>query len=180
MNRYRPSVLFSSSALRVLGLAALLVLLSPSAAVLAQADERASHPIQQDTGVAPEVLLERGRMGAMVTPIEILPFRSPEEERRFRALISEMRCTVCQNESLVESTAPLARDKRILVLRLLQEGRNDAEIRQFMVDRYGNFVLYRPPLTGQTLLLWAGPFLLMLGGLIAAFVIINKRRQVLQ
>ncbi len=83
-------------------------------------------------------------------------------------------------QSLVESTAPLARDKRILVLRLLQEGHNDTEIRQFMVDRYGNFVLYRPPLTGQTMLLWAGPFLLMLGGLITAFVIINKRRQVLQ
>ncbi|TVS11389.1 MAG: cytochrome c-type biogenesis protein CcmH [Wenzhouxiangella sp.] len=148
---------------------------------LAQADERASHPVEPaGGGLTPEASVQRGRMGQMVTPIEILNFSSPTEERRFRALISEMRCTVCQNESLIESTAPLARDKRMLVLRFLQEGHNDNEIRQFMVDRYGNFVLYRPPLTGQTLLLWAGPFLLMLGGLLTAFIIINKRRQALQ
>lgn len=178
MNRNKPRFRRSAGCLSALCLAALLNLAGPSAPVLAQADQRVSHPIEQ--GAGPEALIERGRMGTMVSPIEILPFRSPEEERRFRALISEMRCTVCQNESLVESTAPLARDMRILVLRMLQEGRDDAEIRQFMVDRYGYFVLLRPPLSGQTLLLWAGPFLLMLGGLIAAFVIINKRRQVLQ
>ncbi|GEM_PF-2371494 len=147
---------------------------------LAQADERASHPVDAENAAAAEAIVQRGRMGAMVTPIEILPFSSPTEERRFRALIAEMRCTVCQNESLVESTAPLARDKRMLVLRFLQEGHSDAEIRQFMVDRYGNFVLYRPPFSGQTLLLWVGPILLMLGGMLAAFIIINKRRQALQ
>ncbi len=147
---------------------------------IAQADERQSHPVEQDNADNAAVSPQRGRMGQMVTPIEILPFSSPTEERRFRSLISEMRCTVCQNESLVESTAPLARDKRMLVLRFLQEGHSDAEIRQFMVDRYGNFVLYRPPFTSHTLLLWVGPILLMLIGVITAFVIINKRRQALQ
>jgi cytochrome c-type biogenesis protein CcmH len=147
---------------------------------LAQADERASHPVDPGNATPADTGVQRGRMGQMVTPIEILTFSSPTEERRFRALVSEMRCTVCQNESLVESTAPLARDKRMLVLRFLQEGHSDAEIRQFMVDRYGYFVLYRPPLTSHTLLLWIGPFLIMFGALIAAFIIINKRRQALQ
>ena len=151
-----------------------------SSEAIAQAEERQSHPVEQDNAGSAEVAPQRGRMGQMVTPIEILPFSSPTEERRFRALISEMRCTVCQNESLVESTAPLARDKRMLVLRFLQEGHSDADIRQFMVDRYGNFVLYRPPLTSHTLLLWIGPIVLMLIGVITAFVIINKRRQALQ
>lgn len=181
-NRARPPL--PAGLLSGLALATLLLLSGASEHALAQADERASHPISQQAETAAETpaepSIERGRMGSMVTPIEILPFRSSAEEQRFRALISELRCTVCQNESLVESTAPLARDKRILVLRLLQEGRTDAEIRQFMVERYGNFVLYRPPFAGHTLLLWIGPFLLMFGGLVAAIIIINKRRQVLQ
>ena len=164
----------------LVAIAALLALAGFMPEARGQADERASHPIEQESRPIPEAGVQRGRMGQMVTPIEILSFSSPTEERRFRALISEMRCTVCQNESLVESTAPLARDKRMLVLRFLQEGHSDNEIRQFMVDRYGNFVLYRPPFTGHTALLWLGPILLMLGGLITAFIIINKRRQALQ
>lgn len=167
--------------LALLALAALLAGPASLPEVRAQADERISHPVDPEAAQpATEAGAQRARMGGMITPIEILPFGSPTEERRFRALIAEMRCTVCQNESLVESTAPLARDKRMLVLRFLQQGYSDDEIRQFMVDRYGYFVLYRPPLTGQTLLLWAGPFILMFGALIAAFIIINKRRQALQ
>ncbi len=146
----------------------------------AQADERASHPVGPESSPIARDIVQRGRMGQMVSPIEILPFSSPAEERRFRNLIEELRCTVCQNESLVESTAPLARDKRMLVLGFLQDGHSDEEIRQFMVDRYGHFVLYRPPFTGHTALLWIGPIVLMLIGIITAFVVINKRRQVLQ
>ncbi|TVR98410.1 MAG: cytochrome c-type biogenesis protein CcmH [Wenzhouxiangellaceae bacterium] len=146
----------------------------------AQADERASHPVneQQQDGVPRPV--QPGRMSGMITPIEPLPFRSPLEERRFRALVSELRCTVCQNESLAESTAPLARDLRMEVFAMLQDGRSDMEIRQFMVDRYGDFVLYRPPLAGHTLLLWFGPILLLIGSLIGAFIVIHKRRQALK
>lgn len=123
--------------------------------------------------------VQQGRMGGMITPIEPLPFRSDLEERRFRALTNELRCTVCQNEALAESTAPLARDLRMEVFGMLQDGRSDMEIRQFMVDRYGDFVLYRPPLAGHTLLLWIGPLLLLLGGLVGAIVVINRRRQAL-
>lgn len=177
MNRKHITILSAT----LIGAAALLAWPGFVPEALAQTEERASHPVEQDNAEASDpVGPQRGRMGGMITPIEILPFSSPTEERRFRALISELRCTVCQNESLVESTAPLARDKRMLVLRFLQEGYSDAEIRQFMVDRYGYFVLYRPPLTSHTLLLWIGPILLMLGGIIAALIIINKRRQVLQ
>nr|WP_239056869.1 cytochrome c-type biogenesis protein [Wenzhouxiangella limi] len=115
----------------------------------------------------------------MVSPIEPLPFRSDLERQRFKALTGELRCTVCQNESLSESTAPLARDIRMEVFSMLQEGRSDFEIRNFMVDRYGDFVLYRPPLASHTILLWGGPLLLLIGGLIGALFVIKKRRQAL-
>ena len=123
--------------------------------------------------------VQRGQMGSMITPIEALPFRSETERRRYQALVEELRCTVCQNESLSASTAPLARDIRMQVFNMLQEGSADYEIRSFMVDRYGDFVLYRPPLARHTLLLWAGPGLLLLIGLISAFFVIRKRRQAL-
>lgn len=148
-----------------------------AADVFAQADERASHPVD-DAGAAQRPV-QQARMGQMVTPIEPLPFRSDLEERRFRALTNELRCTVCQNESLAESTAPLARDLRMEVFAMLQDNRSDMEIRQFMVDRYGDFVLYRPPVGAHTFLLWFGPILLLLGSLVAAFFVILKRRQAL-
>jgi cytochrome c-type biogenesis protein CcmH len=154
--------------------------LSPAPAQ-AQADERASHPISEDEQAADSPRpVQQARMSGMVSPIEPLPFRSPLEERRFRSLVNELRCTVCQNESLAESTAPLARDLRMEVFAMLQDGRSDMEIRQFMVDRYGDFVLYRPPLAGHTLLLWAGPILLLIGALISAFIVILKRRKALK
>ncbi|MEE4638077.1 MAG: cytochrome c-type biogenesis protein [Wenzhouxiangella sp.] len=127
----------------------------------------------------PASTIERGQMGSMVTPIEPLPFRSDLERRRFKALTSELRCTVCQNEALSESTAPLARDIRMEVFAMLQEGSSDFEIRNFMVERYGDFVLYRPPLAGHTILLWAGPLLLLAGGLMGAVFVVIKRRRAL-
>lgn len=162
-------------------LAGLLSLAIAAPPVHAQADERASHPIiEEEQPTVGQRPIEQARMGGMVSPIEPLPFRSSLEERRFRALVNELRCTVCQNESLAESTAPLARDLRMEVFAMLQDDRSDMEIRQFMVDRYGDFVLYRPPFTGHTLLLWFGPILLLLGSLVAAFIIITKRRKALK
>ena len=112
--------------------------------------------------------------------IEPLEFRSELERTRFRSLTAELRCTVCQNESLAESDAPLARDLRREIFHMLQDGRSDMEIRGFMVDRYGDFVLYRPPLAGHTLLLWAGPIVLLLGSLIGVIIVIRRRQQALQ
>ncbi|MGY6588356.1 MAG: cytochrome c-type biogenesis protein [Wenzhouxiangella sp.] len=168
----------AAATLVLLGLLAVATLPAPA---LAQADERASHPIAEPSGQERQARpVQQGQMGGMITPIEPLPFRSSLEERRFRALVGELRCTVCQNESLAESTAPLARDLRMEVFALLQDDRSDMEIRQFMVDRYGDFVLYRPPLAGHTLLLWFGPILLLLGSLIGAFIVVHKRRQALK
>jgi cytochrome c-type biogenesis protein CcmH len=112
--------------------------------------------------------------------IEPLEFRSEVERARFRSLTSELRCTVCQNESLAESDVPLARDLRREIFHMIQDGRSDMEIRSFMVDRYGDFVLYRPPLAGHTLLLWAGPIVLLLGSLIGVIIVIRRRQQALQ
>ncbi|MDX1626028.1 MAG: cytochrome c-type biogenesis protein [Wenzhouxiangellaceae bacterium] len=110
-------------------------------------------------------------------PIAPLEFRSETERARYHALIGELRCTVCQNQALASSDAPLAADLRRTVYRQIHAGRTDTEIRQFMRDRYGDFVLYNPPLAGHTLLLWAGPpLLLIIGGIAAVFIVARRRR----
>jgi cytochrome c-type biogenesis protein CcmH len=111
--------------------------------------------------------------------IEPLEFHSEVERARFRSLTAELRCTVCQNESLAESDAPLARDLRREIYHMIQDGRSDMEIRDFMVQRYGDFVLYRPPFAAHTMLLWVGPLILLLGSLIGVALVIRRRRQAL-
>ena len=91
-------------------------------------------------------------------------FRDQFEEARFRDLTHELRCVMCQNQSLADSNAEIARDLRNEVLVLMRQGRTDAEIRDFMVERYGEFVLYKPRMRGATLLLWLGPLLFVLIG----------------
>lgn len=115
----------------------------------------------------------------VASAIEPYPFQSEVQEKRFRALAEELRCTVCQNQSLADSDAPLAQDLRRELFAMLQDGRSDMEIREFMVERYGDFVLYRPPLAAHTILLWAGPVVLLLGSLLAAVIIIRRRRKLL-
>ena len=88
-------------------------------------------------------------------------------EKRMVAISSELRCLVCQNESLSASNAELAHDLRREIRSQIAAGKSDGEIRDFMVSRYGDFVLYRPPLKGSTLLLWFGPLLLLLVALVA-------------
>lgn len=111
-------------------------------------------------------------------PIQPLEFSSEVERERYNALINELRCTVCQNQALSSSDAPLAADLRETVYAQLRAGRGDNEIRQFMRDRYGDFVLYNPPLAAHTLLLWAGPpLLLIFGGILAAIIVRNQRRR---
>lgn len=87
------------------------------------------------------------------------------EPQRYQALIHELRCLVCQNQSIAESNAPLAQDLREQVASQLAEGRSDDEIRDYLTARYGDFVLYRPPLRWRTALLWVGPFVLVALGL---------------
>ncbi|MBI4357443.1 MAG: cytochrome c-type biogenesis protein CcmH [Gammaproteobacteria bacterium] len=87
-----------------------------------------------------------------------------KEQKSFQALTRSLRCVVCQNQSLAESQAPLAEDLRTLIHKHLQEGKTEKEILQFMVERYGTFVLYQPPVNARTLLLWIMPGVLLLLG----------------
>ena len=104
-------------------------------------------------------------------------FSTPEHEQRYRALVDELRCLVCQNQTIAESNADLASDLRREVYRMVEDGRSEDEIAGFMVARYGDFVLYRPPLRGDTILLWAGPFLLAVFGLAVLALHLRRRRR---
>jgi cytochrome c-type biogenesis protein CcmH len=92
-----------------------------------------------------------------------------ELEKRVMALSRQLRCLVCQNETLADSQAELAADLRKQIREQMKAGRNDKEIVAFLTDRYGDFVLYRPPLMPRTYVLWFGPFLLLGGGLFALY-----------
>ena len=96
-------------------------------------------------------------------------------EKRLLEISSELRCLVCQNESLSASQAELANDLRREIRTLIKDGKNDKEIMEFMVSRYGDFVRYRPPLKGSTVLLWFGPALLLAGGLGALLLTLRRR-----
>jgi cytochrome c-type biogenesis protein CcmH len=106
-----------------------------------------------------------------VQPDEILG--DAKLEARARSLSTGFRCLVCQNQSIDESDAPLARDLRILIRERLTRGDSDAEIADFIVARYGDFVLLKPRLTARTAILWATPFLIILGGF--ALIIMRRR-----
>jgi cytochrome c-type biogenesis protein CcmH len=101
--------------------------------------------------------------------------KDPALDARLKKLEEELRCLVCQNQSLADSNAPLAEDLRREVHALAAQGKNDDEIKQFLVQRYGDFVLYRPPVKATTWLLWAGPFLLLLGGGAVWLVVLRRR-----
>ncbi|WP_310498884.1 cytochrome c-type biogenesis protein [Sandarakinorhabdus sp.] len=106
-------------------------------------------------------LLVAAPVGA-VLPDEMLS--DPMLEARARSISQELRCVVCQNQSIDDSDAPLARDLRVVVREQLRLGRSDAEIMDYVVARYGNFVRLKPPVQMDTLLLWGGPFLVLLLG----------------
>jgi cytochrome c-type biogenesis protein CcmH len=110
--------------------------------------------------------------------LEEFQFESPAEEKRFRDLISKLRCLVCQNESLEGSQADLAQDLRKEVYGMMREGQGNQEIIDFLVERYGDFVLYEPPLKPSTYVLWFGPFVLLgLGGLLLLRALAAKKAE---
>ncbi len=113
---------------------------------------------------------------ATALAIDPIEFRDAAEERRFQTLARELRCLVCQNESLADSTAGLARDLRNDVITQMREGRSDQEIKDYMTDRYGDFILYSPPVKPRTWLLWFGPLLMLLVGAAAVAWVIRGRR----
>ncbi len=103
------------------------------------------------------------------------PQTPPELEARLRAITAELRCLVCQNQTIADSSAGLAVDLRREVLGLLRNGASDDEVRRYMTRRYGDFVLYRPPLQPSTWLLWAAPALLVTGGSAALVLTLRHR-----
>ena len=109
-----------------------------------------------------------------VQPEEML--KDPKLEARARELSRELRCMVCQNQSIDESEAPLARDLRLLVRERLTKGDTDPQVLDFLVARYGEFVLLKPPLEGRTIILWALPPVALLAGAIGLFFAVRRRR----
>ena len=109
--------------------------------------------------------------------IEPLPFKDHAQEVRFQHLTQQLRCLVCQNENLADSNADLARDLRLEVFQLMQQGKTDAQIKAYLVARYGDFVLYKPPLKPGTWLLWFGPAAILVAGGGVVVVAIRRRRR---
>ena len=104
-------------------------------------------------------------------------FDDPVLQHRYEAINRELRCLVCQNQTIADSNATLAQDLRREVREMIAAGKTDDEIRDFMIERYGDFVLYRPRMTAQNFLLWAAPALLLLGGAVAVVRVVRKRTQ---
>jgi cytochrome c-type biogenesis protein CcmH len=121
------------------------------------------------------LLFAGGAFAQPAKPDAPLQFRDAAEEARFHALASELRCVMCQNQSLADSNAQIARDLRGEILQLMRRGLSDAQIEQFLVARYGEFVLYRPRVEASTWLLWFGPALVLLAGGAVVVAIVRRR-----
>lgn len=114
--------------------------------------------------------------GPLVRAAEAVPAaQDPAIEARMLAIATELRCLVCQNQTIADSHADLAVDLRQQVREMLQKGQNEQQIMEYMTQRYGDFVLYRPPLKATTVLLWVGPAVMGLAGLVTLFVILRRR-----
>ena len=107
--------------------------------------------------------------------IEVYQFTSPELELRYQSLTEELRCLVCQNQNIADSHAELAQDLRRKVYGMLSSGQSNAQIIDYMTERYGDFVLYRPPFNVRTILLWFTPVLALLIGALGFMSILNRR-----
>lgn len=118
--------------------------------------------------------------GAAHAAIDTYEFADDTERARFRELTQELRCPKCQNQDIADSNAPIATDLRREIYRMLGEGKSNQQIIDFMVDRYGDFVRYKPALTGKTAVLWFGPLALLVGGVVLIGVIVRRRRRVSQ
>lgn len=103
------------------------------------------------------------------------PLETAEQQSLYRKLLEEVRCMVCQNQNLADSDAPLARDMRRELRRMVEDGASEGDVKQFLLDRYGDFALYRPRLAPNTLLLWVGPGVIVILALGAIALIIRRR-----
>src|SRR6266849_4277613 len=111
---------------------------------------------------------------------EARPVEDPQIEQRMQALTQQLRCLVCQNETLADSRADLAEDLRKEIREQMKAGKSDQEIIAFLTQRYGDFVLYKPPVKATTYLLWFGTFVLLLGGTLLLYRYLKHRREIIQ
>jgi cytochrome c-type biogenesis protein CcmH len=112
---------------------------------------------------------------AKASPVDTYEFRDEVTKIRFQALSKELRCPKCQNQNLADSNSPIAQDLRKELYELLQQGKADSEIVNFMVSRYGEFVLYRPRVSELTYVLWFGPAVLILLGIIVVIIVVRRK-----
>jgi cytochrome c-type biogenesis protein CcmH len=112
---------------------------------------------------------------SVLAAMDTWQFDSAEQEAQYRELTASLRCPKCQNNSIADSNAMIAADMRLKVYQLLKQGQNEDQITQYMIDRYGHFVTYQPPVTPSTLILWAGPLLFIIAGGLVIFL--RSRRQ---
>ncbi|CAI8784064.1 MULTISPECIES: cytochrome c-type biogenesis protein [Pseudomonas] len=122
------------------------------------------------------VVLGLSLVGVAHAAIDTYEFAKEGDRERFRELTKELRCPKCQNQDIADSNAPIAADLRKEIFRMLGEGKDNQQIIDFMVDRYGDFVRYKPALNAKTALLWFGPAGLLLGGLVVIVLIVRRRR----
>jgi cytochrome c-type biogenesis protein CcmH len=108
------------------------------------------------------------------------PAEDPQIEQRMKALTQQLRCLVCQNETLADSQADLAEDLRREIREQMKAGKTDQEILSFLTQRYGDFVLYNPPVKATTYLLWFGPFVLLLAGTAVLYRYVKRRRELIE
>ena len=125
------------------------------------------------------IILLSGIMGLThaASTVDVLAFESEQQQRRYKALIDEFRCPKCLNTNLSGSDAPIARDLRRSVYRLVRDGQTDQQIRDFLQQRYGDFVLYKPPFSGRTAFIWLIPIGLLLLGMAVLFALQSRGRR---
>jgi len=115
-------------------------------------------------------------MSSSVYAVDFRQLSDPEQQETYETLTKELRCLVCQNQTIADSNAELAADLRRQVYEMLQQGKSKQEVIQFMTDRYGDFVLYKPPFKGKTSVLWIAPVVFLLMGLITVFFFIRRKK----
>ena len=114
----------------------------------------------------------------LATPVDTYEFKSDSNQKRALSLAHSLRCPQCQNQNLIDSNSPVAQDLRLEVYEMVDEGKSDDEIVEFMTSRYGDFVLYKPRLDAKTYVLWIGPFALLIVGFFVGAMFIRRQRGV--
>jgi len=112
---------------------------------------------------------------AFAAATNLYSFDSPKQQHRFENLSQQFRCLVCQNESLADSNAPLAQDLRFQIYKMVKQNKSDQQVVEYLIDRYGDFVTFKPPVRKLTLLLWFGPFIMLMIALARLFWLIRQR-----